>query len=447
MGEAHELTSRIRQLAQPLDSRPDQYHGIMELVGDAEIVMLGEASHGTHEFYNIRADITRQLIEEKGFSAVAVEGDWPDCYRLNRYVRGFGNDRDARSALADFKRFPMWMWRNTVVEEFIAWLRMYNEGRPFYRQAGFYGLDMYSLYASTKAVIDYLDKVDPRAAAEARKRYGCFDHFDHLSGDGQRYGYDVRFGLRKDCEDEAVEQLLELFYAGEEYLFRDGVPAEEERFSVEQNARVVKSAESYFRNMFSEHVNLWNLRDEHMVDTLTELRAHLSSQPARPAKIVVWAHNSHLGDARATEMGRYGEINVGQLTRQRYGEQVRLIGFTTYRGTVSAATDWDAPVEQIHVRPGLNGSYEKLLHEVGIPAFFLPLRGQDYPPELERQRLERAIGVIYQPQTERQSHYFQASLPSQFDGVIHIDESRALEPLDRTSEQEHREPETYPYGV
>lgn len=440
--QTRELAQALRRAASPVTGAGEDLDPILDLVGDAEVVLLGEASHGTHDFYRMRADITRRLIAEKGFTAVAVEGDWPDCYRVNRYVRGLGRDTDAASALGDFRRFPVWMWRNTVVEDFAHWLRERNRGREYAAQAGFYGLDMYSLHGSIHAVVDYLDRVDTEAAAQARERYGCFDH---VGGGAREYGYGLRLGTREDCEAEVVEQLLELRESAERYVREQGLLAEEEYFAAARNAEVVRSAESYYRQMFSSRASTWNLRDGHMIDTLAALKEHLSRAGA-PARIVVWEHNSHIGDARATEMGERGEHNVGQLARERFGERTRLIGFTTFEGSVSAASWWDGPVEHKRVRPALRDSHERLFHDTEAGDFFLPLRG-DVPSGLEEPRLQRAIGVIYLPETERMSHYFYCRLPRQFDGVVHLDRTRALEPLDAVSEWTRGQAETYPSGV
>jgi len=414
----HELTGAAREL-DPL----------LELIGDARFVLIGEASHGTHEFYSIRAKITKRLIAEKGFDAVAVEADWPDAYRINRYVRGVGDDREAIDALGDFKRFPAWMWRNADVLDFVGWLRDYNDAHAT-KKAGFYGVDLYSLYSSMAAVIEYLDRVDPEAARRARYRYACFEH---AGEDPQSYGYAASFGITPTCEQEVVSQLVEMrrSYAG----------ASDEAFYAEQNARLVLNAERYYRSMFGGRVSSWNLRDRHMAETIDALAQHLG----RNARIVVWEHNSHLGDARATAMGREGELNVGQLVREKHGDDARLIGFTTYHGTVTAASEWDGPAEHKRVRPGMPGSYEALLHDAGVSDFVLPLRGNSAARALEDERLERAIGVIYLPATERLSQYFEASLPRQFDAVIHIDETRAVEPLERFEREHTREmPETFP---
>jgi erythromycin esterase-like protein len=338
------------------------------------------------------------------------------------------------------------MWRNADVLDFVGWLRDHNDVQPVYdSKVGFYGLDLYSLYRSIEVVLAYLDKVDPEAARRARYRYSCFEDF---SEDSQAYGYAASFGLTESCEREAVEQLVELQRKAADFARRDGQLAEDEAFFIEHNARVVKNAEQYYRTMFGGRVSSWNLRDRHMVETLEALDAHLS-RAGRLAKIVVWEHNSHLGDARATEMSARGELNVGQLVRERYGPDAVLVGFTTYSGTVTAASDWDAPAERKNVRPALAGSYETLFHTIGLPDFQINLRESPVAAgHLREPRLERAIGVIYRPDTERISHYIYARLSEQFDAVVHFDHTRAVEPLERTAEWERGDlPETYPVGV
>jgi erythromycin esterase-like protein/predicted phosphoribosyltransferase len=444
--EVATLVEAVHKVAHPITGAARDYDPLLDLIGDARFVLLGEASHGTHDFYHERAQITERLINEKGFTAVAVEADWPDAYRANRYVRGVSNDVDAIEALADFRRFPTWMWRNTDVVEFLEWLRAYNDAfAASTAKVGFYGLDLYSLRASMKAVLQYLEKIDPDAARRARERYACFDHF---GDDTQAYGLATSLGLNPSCQDAVVEQLVDLQRRAVEYARRDGSLAEDDYFDAVQNARVVKNAEMYYRSMFLEDVSSWNLRDRHMVATLESLVTHLDRQSGR-AKIVLWAHNSHLGDARATDMTRRGEINVGQLVREQYGNDAVLVGFTTHRGTVTAASNWDAPAERKRVRPALPGSYEALFHEVGLARFLLILRNNDNALEgLRDAKLERAIGVIYRPDTERVSHYFHARLLAQFDAVLHFDETRALEPLERTAGWEAGEaPETFPFAV
>lgn len=421
-----------------------------DLIGDARVVLIGESSHGTHEFYEARAEITKWLIEEKGFNAVAAEADWPDAYRVNRYVRGLGDDSTPEEALRGFERFPAWMWRNTVVRDFVGWLRWHNgrcaaDGR---RQTGFYGLDLYSLHRSMQEVIAYLDTVDPSAAARARARYACFDH--STGDDGQAYGYAAAFGAGASCERQAIEQLVEMQRDALKYLSEDGALAEDELFYAQQNAVTVRNAEAYYRGMFGGRVTSWNMRDQHMAETLNALITHLDKHAsAEPARIVVWAHNSHVGDARATEVSADGQLTIGQLAREYYADESRLIGFSTYGGTVTAASDWGGIAERKVVRPALAGSIEELLHETGKPAFFVPMHdGSPAAKALEVVRLGRAIGVIYRPETERQSHYFHVRPSDQFDAMIHIDQTRALEPLEPTSVWiAGQTPETYPSGL
>lgn len=437
-GKSLPLVSVIRHSAHLFTGGPEDYDPLLESIGNARFVLIGEASHGTHEFYRHRAQITKRLIAERNFTAVAVEADWPDAYRVKQFVRHEGHDEDAIDSLSGFERFPTWMWRNADVLDFVGWLRNHNEHRTS-KQTGFYGLDLYSLHASIQAVLEYLDKIDPEGARRARYRYSCFEHFGE---DTQAYEYAASFGLSKSCEDEAVSQWIEMQHRASDLARRNGRVSRDAFFFAEQNARLVKNAEEYYRSMFSGRVESWNLRDAHMAETLDALARHLGDG----SKIVVWAHNSHLGDARATEMRERGELNVGQLVRERYGEQAFLIGFTTYQGTVTAASNWGAPAERKQVRPALPESYEDLFHQIRIPSFALLLKGNpSLRAALKAPRLQRAIGVIYLPQSERASHYFFARLPNQFDAVIHVDQTRAVEPLERLSLWEKGElPETYP---
>jgi erythromycin esterase-like protein len=438
-------SSTLRDAVHPIRGAPDDYDRLLELAGNARVVLLGEASHGTREFYRERARITRRLVEEKEFAAIAVEADWPDANRVNRWVRWAGNDRTGIDALGDFRRFPRWMWRNREVLDFVEWLHDYNERRPPRERAGFYGLDLYSLFGSIEAVIGFLDQVDPEAAQRARYRYSCFEDFGE---DTQAYGYAAEFGLTQPCEDHAVQQLLELQSQAARLAQDDGAALEDGFFYAEQNARLVKNAEEYYRTMFRGRISSWNLRDRHMAETLQALLGHLDRQRGG-SKIVVWEHNSHIGDARATAMGAGGEWNVGQLSREQWGDDAVLIGFSTYEGTVTAASDWDGPAERKRVRPALAGSWESMFHQMGERGFLLPLRGQrSVAKALDEVKLERAIGVIYRPETERVSHYFEAHLPTQFDAVIHLDQTAAVEPLDPTAGWHSTEPpETYPSGL
>jgi len=442
---ADTLMHGLARHLQPLTGSAHDYDGLLDLIGNARFALLGEASHGTREFYRERIRITQRLIVEKGFTAIAVEADWPDALRVNRYVHGSSEDADATAALSGFKRFPAWMWRNTEVRDFVEWLREYNSTRGRQDQVGFYGIDLYSLFTSIAEVLTYLDRTDPDAARRARARYACFDHANE---DSQAYGYGASFGLSPSCEDEVVLQLREMSRRIADLSIGPGAERDE-AFYAQQNARLVQNAEEYYRMMFHGRVSSWNLRDSHMVDTIQALDRHLTRE-GRPPRIAVWAHNSHLGDASATEMGDMGEWNVGQLVRDRYGPQAVLVGFSTHHGWVTAANEWDDPPHRKRVRDGLHESWEDVFHETGVERFVLPLRGDTALRQLiaSRQRLQRAIGVIYRPETERQSHYFYTRLADQFDAVIHIDMTHALEPLDKGPVWHTGEaPETYPSGV
>jgi erythromycin esterase-like protein len=415
------------------------YDSLVESATKVRFTLLGEATHGTHEFYRERAEITKRLIAEAGYTAVTVEGDWPDAYRVNQFVRGESDDASAEEALDDFRRFPAWMWRNTDVVDFVSWLREWNDALPEgAAKTGFYGLDLYSLYTSVEAVIAYLEEVDPEAAQRARQRYSCFDQ---MNRDAQVYALETAFGGKEPCEQQAVEQLAELLFKTAA-LARDAPVPDDRHFYAEQNARLVVNAEEYYRAVFRGGAESWNLRDLHMAETLDELVAHLDHTTGRATKAAVWAHNSHVGDARATEAGQRDQLNIGQVVRERHADETLLVGFTTYWGTVTAASDWGGPAERKHVRRALGGSWEDSLHQLELPRLLLE------PAELRGRALERAIGVIYKPETERLSHYFEATLADQFDALIHIDETHAVEPLERTSEWVEGElPETYPWAV
>ncbi len=415
---------------------------LLEAIGEARFVALGEATHGTEEMYRERALITQRLLREKSFDAIAIEADWPDAWHIHEHVR-YGK-RTAEEALAAFTRFPTWMWRNVVVLDLVRWLRAHAP------HAGVYGLDLYSMYASIEAVLQYLDDVDPVAARRARARYACFDHYGH---DTSAYAHATAFGLAPDCEQEATQELLDLRARSAE-LVRTSTDDEADRmFYVEQNARLVKNAEEYYRSMFAGSVATWNLRDRHMADTLGAIVEHLDRRLGRPCKVVLWAHNSHLGDARATEMRDLGELDVGQLLRERYGRDAFLVGFTTYDGTVTAAEDWDQPPKKMTVKPALPGSYEAIFHDVaraiGARRFMiLPDAEGHLPAPLRKARLERAIGVVYRPQTERTSHWFRAHIAFQFDAIVHLDRTHAVEPLDRSRGWHGADaPETFPFAV
>ena len=429
------LPGMIHDAIEPLPDIDDLAFGrLFDRYGDARVVLLGEASHGTSEFYRARGAITRRLIEAHGFNIVAVEADWPDAAALDRYVRG----RAATRQEPIFQRFPTWMWRNRDVARFIDWLRGYNKGKPMQAQAGFYGLDLYSLDSSIRAVIEYLDKVDPEAAQIARHRYGCLMPWSKEPAQYGRMALSAGYAL---CEKAVVQMLRELLSRRMEYAQADG----EHFLDAAQNARLVSNAEAYYRAMYYGSAESWNLRDSHMFETLENLLAAGGSR----SRAVVWAHNSHIGDARQTEMGRVREeLNLGQLCRQRFGADAALLGFGTHTGTVAAADDWDEPMKVMEVRPSRRDSYERLFHDAGQPRGLLDLREgvhRQLCGRLASGRLERFIGVIYRPDTERWSHYVECSLPRQFDGYIWFDQTRAVEPLGE--EPRTGIAETWPFGL
>lgn len=355
----------VRQHAAPLDLETAAQRLLDAIDPNVSLVLIGEATHGTHEFYRMRADLRRALIQHRGFQLVAVEADWPDAYRANRWVRLRGEDDTAEDALADFTRFPRWMWRNRDVVRFLRWLRAENADRSVEARVGFYGLDLYSLHRSIDCVIECLDKVDPDAAQRARRGYACFDVFGE---DVQLYGYAATLNLQRSCEDEVIQQLVELRRRAAEYATRDGRIAADEYFVAEQNARVVRNAETYYRAMVRGGAESWNVRDRHMMTTLDVLLEH-ARRVSQPIRAVVWAHNSHLGDARATSITDIGQLNLGQLARQRFGASSVAIGMTTHDGEVTAAHAWDEPAALRTVRPSLAGSYERIFHDTGLPAF------------------------------------------------------------------------------
>jgi len=409
---------------------------LLERIGDSRLVLLGEASHGTAEFYEMRARITRELIEKKGFNIIAVEADWPDAAHIDHFIHGTSPDPLMEST--PFSRFPTWMWANHSVLEFTRWLKAHNEkiAAP-QQQAGFYGLDLYSLYSSIEMVLNYLEKVDPETAQVARVRYGCLMPW---ASDPGMYGQVTITRQYRECEEDVLATLQDLLRKRMDYSMADG----ERFFDAEQNARLVADAERYYRTMYYAENSSWNQRDQHMFDTLRSVLAFRGPQ----SKAVIWEHNSHIGDARATQMSARGEFNIGQLVRQKYPDEVYLIGFGTDHGTVAAASEWGGPMEVKQVQPSHIDSYERLCHETKTDNFLLPLSKplqETTRNELLAERLERAIGVIYHPETELQSHYFYASLPRQFDEYIWFDETRAVEPL--TRETTIGMPDTFPFGL
>ena len=430
------IAKLIHETAEPVtDIEQADVGSLLERIGDARVVLLGEATHGTSEFYRMRTRITKELILRRGFNFVAVEADWPDAARVNQYVR---DDPARQEQWKAFARFPTWMWRNREALALIEWLRAWNaEVSEPERRAGFYGLDLYSLFTSINAVITYLSSVDPAMAAVARRRYGCLSPWEH---DPAVYGRAALSGRYRECEAAVVAMLGDMLKRRIEYSQRDG----DRFFDAAQNARLVAAAERYYRVMYYGSVESWNLRDRHMFDTLERLLEFHGPG----SKGIIWEHNSHVGDASATEMAARGEHNVGQLSRAQFAESAYLVGFGTDHGTVAAASDWDGPMEIKRVRPSHEASYERLCHVSQVKAFLLHLRDpvrQAVRDELQAARLERAIGVIYRPESELQSHYFQACLPRQFDEYIWFDETRAVSPL--PSVVAPGVPETYPFGV
>src|SRR5579863_6389063 len=429
----------VRKLADAAESFPSiekaDLNPLLERIGSARIVLLGEATHGTSEFYRMRERITRELIVEKGFRFVAIEADWPDAARVDHYVRHFQYPPSEWTA---FARFPTWMWRNTEVRDFVSWLRKHNGTVEKTKRVAFHGLDLYSLYDSIRSVLNYLDEVDPKSARVARERYGCLTPWQR---DPATYGHAALTGSYPTCEADVVRALTDLLAKRRAYAEHDG-----ERFlDAEQNARLIANAERYYRIMYYGSRASWNLRDNHMFETLKNLLAFHGPD----SKAVVWAHNSHVGNAGATEIAARGEHNIGQLCRRESGDKAYLVGFGTHSGTVAAASAWDGPMEIKDIRPSLANSYERLCHATGHARFMLGLRGRSDdlcgPDGLAKERLERAIGVIYRPETEMASHYFRANLPQQFDEYVWFDTTKAVTPLD-TAEVKGL-PDTYPFGV
>jgi erythromycin esterase-like protein len=439
--ELEALPRLIADSAEPLPDIDDRTFGeFFDRFGDARVVLLGEASHGTSEFYRARAAISRHLIERHGFNIVAVEGDWPDCATVDRYVR---HRRSREGELKAFERFPTWMWRNREFDAFVRWMRQHNKGREYERMCGFYGLDLYNLSASMQAVIDFLEKEDPELARLAHRRYGCLEPW---AEEPQLYGRNALIEGYARCEVGVIQMLIDLLQKQIECFAEEC----DEWLDAQANARLVKDAEAYYRVMYYGSAESWNLRDTHMFDTLNMILDAKGPE----SKAIIWAHNSHIGNAAFTGMGQNrDEINIGQLTKERYRQQARLIGFGTHTGTVAAADDWDEPMQIKRVRPSLPESYERLAHDSEVPSFLLDLRegkrDERLASELMEPRLERFIGVIYRPETERWSHYSHAILPRQFDAYVWFDETEAVNPLPaelRPGEAPSVE-ETYPFGL
>lgn len=435
--DTSELVVQVRSLALPLRG-PEDLGPLLEHIGEARYVLLGEASHGTAEYYTWRTAISRRLITEKGFSFIAVEGDWPDCYRVNRYVKGLASEGDnAREVLHAFERWPTWMWANKEVIELAEWLRRHNDRVPKDGKVGFYGLDVYSLWESLYAILGYLQRADPSALPAAQRAFRCFEPYGE---DVQGYAHAARF-VPNTCEDEVVALLQEVRRRTSEY------PADgrETHFAAEQNALVLKNAEAYYRAMVRGGPESWNIRDRHMTETLERLMRHHG--PA--AKAIVWEHNTHIGDARFTDMAEQGEVNVGQLVRERHGDEgVVLVGFGSYQGSVIAGREWEVPMERMRVPPAREGSWENVLHQAGANDKLLLLASADQTRDLLQPRGHRAIGVVYHPEYERYGNYVPTVLPRRYDAFLYLDTSQALHPLHEVQPREEGEvPETYPSGV
>jgi len=429
----------IRHIALPLET-PTDLSPLLELIGDAQYVLLGEATHGTHEFYTWRAELSKRLICERQFSFIAVEGDWPDCYRVNRYVKDFPDSGErAEAVLHAFDRWPTWMWANRETVALVEWLRHHNTPLPASQQVGFYGLDVYSLWQSMAAVVEYLERIDPAFARAARGAYTCFEPY---ADDAQEYARATAI-VPTSCEDEAVAVLTALRAKAAEYR-EDGPEA---FFNAEQNAFVARGAEQYYRSMVRGGPTSWNVRDYHMMDTLDRLMAHHGPR----AKAIVWEHNTHVGDARFTDMARAGMVNVGQLVRQRHERDgVVLVGFGTHRGTVIASDEWGSPMERMRVPPAHSESVEALLHEAGDGSnLLLRFDGSDSGgvPALDTPLGHRAIGVVYDPSRERYGNYVPTILPRRYDAFMFVDETHAVQPLHMPVRVDGEVPETYPSGI
>jgi erythromycin esterase-like protein len=434
----------IDALATAIGERATKLHDsasldpLMERIGDARYVLIGEASHGTSDFYRWRAELSKRLIVEKGFSFVGVEGDWPDCYRVNRHVKGLPDSgTNAYEVLHAFDRWPTWMWANREVVEFITWLRAHNERLLSERRVGFYGLDVYSLWESMAEVVRYLERIDPEAAREARQAYRCFEPY---AEDVQQYARATAL-VPTSCEDEAVAILSALRRKAPEYA-ADG---REDYFNAEQNAFVARGAELYYRTMVRGGPTSWNVRDHHMVDTLDRLMRHHGAL----GKAIMWAHNTHVGDARFTDMARAGMVNVGQLVRQTHEQDgVVLVGFGTHRGTVIAADEWGLPMQRMRVPDARADSYEGPMHQSGPRNFLLIFDGTDDGgiPGLDEIRGHRAIGVVYNPAIEHWGNYVPTLLARRYDAFLFFDETEALDPLHMPVHMGAEAPETYPSG-
>lgn len=432
-----QLLADVRSLSRPLRT-PDDLGPLLERIADARYVLLGEASHGTHEYYAWRTAISRRLIEEKKFSFIAVEGDWPDCYRVNRHIKDYPDSGDnAREVLHAFARWPTWMWGNQEIVELVEWLRQRNDDLPEEKKVGFYGLDVYSLWDSLYQVLAYLGKHVPSALPAARRAFQCFEPYGE---DVQEYARAISWA-HLSCEKEVIALLAKLRDTPLGYL-QDG---RESHFNAEQNVRVVKNAEHYYRTMVRGGPESWNIRDRHMTETLERLIHHHGPK----SKAIVWAHNTHIGDARYTDMSDDGTINIGQLVREGHeAEGVVLIGFGSYHGSVIAGAEWEAPMERMEVPPGCPGSWEDILYRAGAADRLLLLDAARANEDFLKERGHRAIGVVYHPANERYGNYVPTVLPLRYDAFLFLTETRALHPLPEVKAHEKGEvPETYPSGV
>jgi erythromycin esterase-like protein len=431
-----EVVNSIKQWAYPLQSKA-HLQPLMDRIGDARIVMLGEASHGTHEYYTWRSHISKKLIEEKGFNFIAVEGDWPDCYRLNRFVKGYDvENKSALKVLQQFNRWPTWMWANWEIVALADWLQKHNSGLPANKKAGFYGLDVYSLWESMASIMQYLKKTDPSALKVAEEAFQCFEPYRR--DEGQSYARASQF-VPELCETEVVDLLKEIQKKLPTYN-----TDHENVFSAEQNALITVNAEKYYRAMIHGGPHSWNVRDRHMADTMERLlKFH-----GRNSKVIVWEHNTHIGDARATDMAGEGMYNIGELARtQHHDKGVVLVGFGSYKGTVIAGKSWGAQMQSIQMPEARKGSWEYLLHTAGKENKLLIMEdfsGNDW--FMEYHIGHRAIGVVYNPQYEQFGNYVPTILPLRYDAFIYLDETNALHPLHIQPDGKQM-PETFPFGV
>jgi len=415
-------TEQLKQQAHHFSQTDINYHHLFKMIGDAEVVLIGEATHGTEEFYQIRAEITKKLLECKGFNTIAIEADWPDAYKINRYVQGDVKIIDALDSLSEFERFPTWMWQNKVMLDFVSWLKDYNEKLKSKDLVGVYGLDLYSLDKSIDIVIEALDKIDQAAANRARARYSCFNDFrKNLTN----YARAKNFKLTPDCSKNVQLQFHDIAENGPRYV-KDKLWSDEQLFYIKQNAKLIMDAEQYYSSMLVSDISSWNLRDTYMANTLYELRNHVRKTHNKPAKVVVWAHNSHIGNAQATTIGKlHLELNLGQLIKENPTEKSFALGFMTNTGTVIAANNWGQPPEKIELKPAIKDSYEYHLDKLG-ENFMLNLNANQVKKIIPKNMLERAIGVVYKPTRELISHYFHADLTDQFDAIIYLRNSHAL---------------------